>query len=281
MMKIIKTLLDMVLLVSMCSAAHALTDEDQQWLDVVQSNNRLIMADLEIFSSAETDRWQITALQYVKADAIKGLNDSERYNVSEELQKAKDYYELSMKENYNWSTELSDAINTTDASKSKSAGDHQQAADRYSKLLVMELNAYTGTDSTPGAQKPETKPSKSYTEPYILIKCKENLHNTIGQYTKADVGKVYLVADLQIENHGYKEFSVNPNYVKIEIDNVQYDYSWVSVEELGLASLDSVTLKDGGITKGAVAFEIPSDSKEYSLVWDAWQTYNVKVEFVK
>lgn len=118
-------------------------------------------------------------------------------------------------------------------------------------------------------------------EPYVLIKCEGILYDELGSYTEAGTGKVYLVTDLQIENHGYDEFSVNPNYVKVEINNVQYDYSWVGVDDVGLASLDSVTLKDGGIIKGAVAFEIPQNTNQYSLVWKAWESYNVKVEYVK
>jgi len=129
------------------------------------------------------------------------------------------------------------------------------------------------------AQSASTNPS--IVGPYVLIKCQGTLYNQIGQFTKADPGKVYLVTNLQIENHGYDEFSVNPNYVKVEINNVQYDYSWVSVSDLGLASLDSVTLKDGGVITGAVAFEIPSNTNEYALVWKAWESYNVKVEYVK
>jgi hypothetical protein len=123
----------------------------------------------------------------------------------------------------------------------------------------------------------------SIMEPYILIKCQGTLYNQLGSYTKAGIGKVYLVTNLQIENHGYDEFSVNPNYVKVEINNVQYDYAWASLDDLGLASLDSVTLKNGGKVTGAVAFEIPKNSDQYALVWKTWagDPYNVKVEFVK
>jgi hypothetical protein len=109
------------------------------------------------------------------------------------------------------------------------------------------------------------------------------LYNKLGPYTEAGPGKVYLITNLQIENHGYDEFSVNPNYVKVETNNVQYDYSWVSLDDLGLASLDSATLKDGGIITGAIAFEIPSNTNQYALVWKTWagDSYNVKVEYVK
>jgi hypothetical protein len=53
------------------------------------------------------------------------------------------------------------------------------------------------------------------------------------------------------------------------------------VGDLGLASLDSATLKDGGMINGAVAFEIPRNTNQYSLVWKTWESYNVKVEYVK
>ena len=118
--------------------------------------------------------------------------------------------------------------------------------------------------------------------PYVLIKCQGTTYPKIG-YSHAEPGKVYLVTNLQIENHGYDEFSVNPNYVKIEINKVQYDYSWIGVGDLGLSSLDSATLKDGGIITGAVAFEVPSNTNQYALTWKTWsflESYNVKVEYV-
>jgi hypothetical protein len=127
----------------------------------------------------------------------------------------------------------------------------------------------------------QTSANSGISEPYVLIKCEGTLYDKLGSYTEAGTGKVYLVTNLQIENHGYNEFSVNPNYVKVEINNVQYDYSWVDVGDLGLASLDSATLKDGGMINGAVAFEIPRNTNQYSLVWKTWESYNVKVEYVK
>lgn len=145
------------------------------------------------------------------------------------------------------------------------------------------VNTKTNDWVYPGGSKGTVQPistNSDMTEPYVLIKCQGTLYDEISQYTEADPGKVYLVTDLQIENHGYDEFSVNPNYVKVVINNVQYDYSWVDVGDLGLSSLDSVTLMDGGMVCGAVAFEIPSSTNQYSLVWKAWESYNVKIEFV-
>lgn len=148
--------------------------------------------------------------------------------------------------------------------------------------LASQTPVTTATDyRIPTAQSAST--NSGIKEPYVLIKCQGTLYNKIGKYTEAGPGKAYLVTNLQIENHGYDEFSVNPNYVKVEINNVQYDYSWASVDDLGLPSLGTATLKDGGIINGAVAFEIPSNADQYALVWKtwAWESYNVKVEYVE
>jgi len=135
--------------------------------------------------------------------------------------------------------------------------------------------------SSHGTEKPVTAGS-DIREPYVLIKCQGTTYSKLGPYTEAGVGKVYLVTNLQIENHGYDEFYVNPNYVKVEANNVLYDYSWVSLEDIGLPSLDSVTLMDGGSVTGALAFEIPSNTQRYTLLWRPWggESYNVKVEYV-
>lgn len=50
-------------------------------------------------------------------------------------------------------------------------------------------------------------------EPYVLIKCHSFQLNKIG-YSTPDPGKVFLVTNLQIENHGYDEFYVNPTMSK-------------------------------------------------------------------
>jgi len=148
--------------------------------------------------------------------------------------------------------------------------------------LASQTPVTTATDYRIPTVQPASKNS-GIKEPYVLVTCQGTLYNKIGKYTEADPGKAYLVTNLQIENHGYDEFSVNPNYVKVEINNVQYDYSWVSVGDLGLPSLGTATLKDGGIINGAVAFEIPSNADKYALVWKtwAWESCNVKVEYVE
>lgn len=126
----------------------------------------------------------------------------------------------------------------------------------------------------------QSSPATGRVEPYVLIKCKGTLYNKLGAYAEAGVGKVYLVTNLEIENHGYDDFSVNPNYAKVEIDNVLYDYTWLSynLKDLGLPSLGTVTLMNGGKTSGAIAFEIPRNTQQYRLIWSSRSNYNVYVE---
>lgn len=114
---------------------------------------------------------------------------------------------------------------------------------------------------------------------YIGIKYKGESFTTdsLGQYVTAPPGMTYLVVKLDIENHGYDSFSTNPNYFKVIIDNIQYDYSWQSynLKDIGKQELPSVTMLDGGKESGYLAFEIPKQSTIYTLVYKAWSNYNI------
>jgi len=57
---------------------------------------------------------------------------------------------------------------------------------------------------------------------YILINRSALLYSSIGRYTKPDPGKVFLLLNMVIENHGYSEFAVNPWYFSIVIDGVEH-----------------------------------------------------------
>ncbi|HPJ83743.1 MAG TPA: DUF4352 domain-containing protein [Methanothrix sp.] len=103
---------------------------------------------------------------------------------------------------------------------------------------------------------------------YILINRSASLYSSIGRYTKPDPGKVFLLLNMVIENHGYSEFAVNPWYFSIIIDGVEYphDSATYAVDERGLAPLDSVNVRNGGSTSGCLVFQIPK-GKEESLYY--------------
>jgi len=91
------------------------------------------------------------------------------------------------------------------------------------------------------------------------------LKDYIGEYTKAVSGKTFLVIEMTLENHGYKTFSINPNYFTVVIDSVAYPYD--SATFLTPSPLTSVALLDGGKASGYLVFQIPDGKTQYNIVY--------------
>lgn len=111
---------------------------------------------------------------------------------------------------------------------------------------------------------------------YILINRSAGLYSSIGRYTEPAPGKVFLLLKMEIENHGYTEFSVSPLYFNIIIDGVEYSYdsATYSLDERGLAPLDSVKLRDGGKTSGCLVYQIPTGKTQYVIEYGGPGRYN-------
>lgn len=133
--------------------------------------------------------------------------------------------------------------------------------DKSPEDTSMETNGDT-KDVVTGSRTNEL-PSK-----YILINRSAALYSSIGAYTKPAPGKVFLLLNMEIENHGYTEFSVNPLYFSIVIDGVEYSYdsATYAIDERGLAPLDSVRIRDGGKTSGCLVFQIPQGKENSRYV---------------
>jgi len=91
---------------------------------------------------------------------------------------------------------------------------------------------------------------------------------------EADPGYTYLVVSLDIENKGYESFSTNSFYFSVIVSNVEYDTTWVGLED----KLKAVDLLNGGSTSGKLAFEVPKDvsTTSYQLKYQAWESYNIE-----
>ena len=146
-MKPLYTIAFLVLLIIPCiaekdNATISVVEEgDTEWLETMTSSLRITQADLEMFSSDETNSGQIASCQYLKLDALKALNYSKSHNVSKEYQKLKHYYESIFKEYYECSTNLSEGLKTNNVSKLESGKSHLLASERYRVLIEEELDA--------------------------------------------------------------------------------------------------------------------------------------------
>jgi len=157
-------------------------------------------------------------------------------------------------------------------------------------IFVIAMVAFSGctdksSDATSDKNSGDTKTTgitstKSNEMPsnYILINRSATLYNSIGRYTKPDPGKVFLLLNMEIENHGYSEFSVNPLYFPIIIDGVEYsrDSATYALDDLGFAPLDTVKLRNGGKTSGGLVYQIPEGKTQYAIEYDGIGSYNFK-----
>lgn len=75
-----------------------------------------------------------------------------------------------------------------------------------------------------------TSAKASYVPPYIYIRCISRLFSH-ADLTSPRGNRTFLVTELEIENHGYDEFNVNPRDVKAEVDKVQYECASGNIED--------------------------------------------------
>jgi hypothetical protein len=132
------------------------------------------------------------------------------------------------------------------------------------------------TSSTKTADVTTTKASELPSK-YIQINRSAEIRNSIGRYsTKPAAGKDFLLLKMEIENHGYSEFSVNPLYFNVIIDGVEYSYdsATYSIDYHGLAPLDSVKLRDGGKTSGCLVYQIPEGKTRFAIEYSGFGSYN-------
>jgi len=139
-------------------------------------------------------------------------------------------------------------------------------------MLGVIVVAFSGcTESPTEGGKPTTSPVQASVKPskYISLEYGDDgLYRKIG-YSTPSPGNKYLVTRIDLENHGYDEFYVNPNYFRAHVNGVEYGYSssTFSLENINLPHLQTVTLRNGGATSGYLVFELPdSDTITYKII---------------
>lgn len=117
----------------------------------------------------------------------------------------------------------------------------------------------------------------------ILIKtlngCQLTEYPAIGEARPAG-GNVFIVAGLSIENHGYESFSVNPSIFKLATSSFVYESSPATyyLDKIGLKSLPSGNLPNGGSIEGYVAFEVPSGNRNSKVQYGGWE--KVEIQYI-
>jgi hypothetical protein len=141
-MKIIVLAATLILVLSTFSTAFPTTD-DVKWLNSTASNDEIIKSGMELAASATSSLDVIQANTYIeclKSNVSRALDESEKYTVSNELQKTKNYYELALNEFYSGAIDYLDGIKMNDASKLERGDIHLMEGKRYITLSTNELN---------------------------------------------------------------------------------------------------------------------------------------------
>ena len=109
---------------------------------------------------------------------------------------------------------------------------------------------------------------------YILWDYNAQMTNQVG-FFEPNPGYVYMVVDIELENHGYSEFDVNPFYFEAVVNKVQYECTTTTFDE-SINTLPTVTLQDGGVVSGQLVYQVLEGSKEYSIEYTGytWIGYN-------
>lgn len=126
-----------------------------------------------------------------------------------------------------------------------------------------------------------TKSTRVSPEAVVTVK-KGYTTSSIDGLTKADSGYMFLVLDVEITNHGYEAFDVNPNYLMLILNNGRYNYHWstYSIKDLGYPPMSMATLADGETMAAAIAYQIPATTTKKDkceLRWQDWSGSNVRV----
>ncbi len=145
-MKKLLVLIALVLLTPVC-LAFVPTEQDNEWTTSLVDNANIIASDFSLMGSA-MDNGDFAAVkkycEYAKTDLSNALEDSESCTVSNELQNAKDYYELALNELYLGATKTISGIDTLDTSKIQEATIHMKDGTRYLQLATKEANELMG-----------------------------------------------------------------------------------------------------------------------------------------
>lgn len=98
-----------------------------------------------------------------------------------------------------------------------------------------------------------------------------------NKFLDSDRGRAHVGVWIEVENHGYKEVTVNPLYFSLEADGARFGTEFRLVNP----RLQHVSLKDGAKASGGMAFEVPDATKQVSLIYKPMSFSQINVKYGK
>lgn len=128
----------------------------------------------------------------------------------------------------------------------------------FSLLLAAGCLPFALTSATTGA---ETLAEGEMPSKFIAVDYSASYSLKLGEFFVARAGSIYLVLNLEIENHGYETFNTNPMFWSVVIDGQDYRSEIVLIGD----DLEAGSVADGGSTSGRVAFIVPRTAEGAEL----------------
>ncbi|MGB8216729.1 MAG: DUF4352 domain-containing protein [Candidatus Methanoperedens sp.] len=138
-------------------------------------------------------------------------------------------------------------------------------------MVLVSVMALGCVESQPSAPTSIENPKSTMVSTPVPTQAQSQKNIIISYYSlkKEDTiqGTVTLYIKMNIENHGYKEFSLDPSYFNLIADK---KYNIVAT------SLRSEKLLDGGTLNGLIiAFEVPSNIVSYQIQYSGFGDYEI------
>ncbi len=125
-------------------------------------------------------------------------------------------------------------------------------------LLAAGCSPFALTSVTTGA---ETLADGEMPSKFIAVDYSASYAPKLGESFVARAGTIYLVLDLEIENHGYETFNTNPMFWSVVIRGQDYRSEVILAGD----DLEATSITDGGSATGRVAFIVPRTAEGAEL----------------
>jgi hypothetical protein len=143
-----------------------------------------------------------------------------------------------------------------------------------STLTVKQLTTVVTVQTVTVAPSPTVQASTTGGQYDVVIEYTDKFQTKIG-YNQAKAGYTFLILTLQIQNLVDREFSTNPLYFHVVVNNVKYDVDFATYSLSD--TLQAVQLQKGGTISGSIVFQIPTGTTSYTPTYQApFTTVNIQ-----
>ncbi len=131
---------------------------------------------------------------------------------------------------------------------------------------------------------PQTSNTPQIRKDYIKVTHSYRINEYVSmRECPAPSGKIYLIVTMNIENHGYGDFTVNNDWWTVTVNEVQYSRTYATYYLDDQFKYQKIL--NGGEVSGSIAFEIPKNginASDYTYsIYNDKQSKYYNIKYVK